>query len=110
MTGIGGNLFEPRNPWAFVTKGCAADEKTGTSESGRFGGARNPDGGRLESGSIWPAVVGHAAWNAVILGAFDGSTRPRRAGLWAGESGILVALTSAALVAWIVRGRLRTMP
>lgn len=44
---------------------------------------------RLESGSVWPAILMHAAWNSIIQGAFDGSTRG--SSLFVGESGILVA-------------------
>jgi CAAX protease family protein len=58
---------------------------------------------RLESGSIWPAIVGHSAWNATIQGVFDFSTVPDPAALWVGESGILVALTSTALSWPLVR-------
>lgn len=46
---------------------------------------------RLATGSIWPAVVLHAAWNSIIQGAFDRSTTAEDALLWTGESGILVA-------------------
>ena len=47
---------------------------------------------RLETGSIWPAIVLHAAWNSVIVGAFDSATTGAGAALWVGESGILTAL------------------
>lgn len=47
---------------------------------------------RLETGSIWPAIVLHAAWNSVIQGPFDGATTGSGAMLWTGESGILTAL------------------
>ena len=43
---------------------------------------------RLETGSIWPAIVLHAAWNAVIVGAFDSATTGAGAALWVGDSGI----------------------
>jgi membrane protease YdiL (CAAX protease family) len=50
---------------------------------------------RLESGSIWPAVLLHSTWNAVIQGTFDRFTRGGDPGhattLWTGESGPLVA-------------------
>lgn len=60
---------------------------------------------RLASGSVWPAIVGHAAWNATIQGLFDFSTVRTPAALWVGESGIIVAFTSA-VVAWLlVRGK-----
>lgn len=53
---------------------------------------------RLASGSVWPAVVFHAAWNSVIQGTFDGFTKggdsARTDNVWIGESGILVAAAS----------------
>jgi membrane protease YdiL (CAAX protease family) len=48
---------------------------------------------RLQTGSIWPAIAVHAAWNAVIVGAFDSVTTGAGAALWVGESGVLTALT-----------------
>jgi len=55
---------------------------------------------RLESGSIWPAIVLHGVWNNVIQGPFDQSTSGPAALLWTGESGILtvLALVAAALI------------
>lgn len=52
---------------------------------------------RLTTGSVWPAVVLHGVWNAVIQGAFDVSTTAPS--IWVGEAGILVAAASLA-VAW----------
>jgi membrane protease YdiL (CAAX protease family) len=52
---------------------------------------------RLSSGSIWPCIWAHGAWNAVIQGAFDRSTSDR--GVWVGESGVL---TSAMLILFAV--------
>jgi membrane protease YdiL (CAAX protease family) len=53
---------------------------------------------RLRSGSVWPAVLFHSAWNAVIQGAFDVFTRGGGAStttsIWIGESGILVVVAS----------------
>jgi membrane protease YdiL (CAAX protease family) len=48
---------------------------------------------RLESGSVWPAVVMHAAWNSVIQDLFDRSTEAAGWSMWTGESGVLVAVT-----------------
>jgi uncharacterized protein len=48
---------------------------------------------RLETGSVWPAIALHAAWNAIIQAAFDPASTGAGAELWIGESGILVALT-----------------
>lgn len=47
---------------------------------------------RLASGSVWPAVVAHGAWNVVIQGVFDASTQGARAPIWVGESGVLTAI------------------
>lgn len=58
---------------------------------------------RLESGSVWPAVLLHASWNATIQGVFDASTKG--GALWVGESGILVAMANLFLVRLLVRGR-----
>jgi uncharacterized protein len=58
---------------------------------------------RLETGSIWPAIVLHAAWNSIIQGPFDGNTTGTGATLWVGESGILTAL--ALVVAAFVLSR-----
>ena len=58
---------------------------------------------RLTTGSIWPAIVAHGAWNAIIQGAFDASTTG--VSIWVGESGILILLVGFALVSLIVRGR-----
>ena len=63
---------------------------------------------RIESGSVWPAVLLHSAWNALIQGTFDTFTAGGDAGhgsaLWTGESGILVAVTTA-LFAWFLARR-----
>lgn len=55
---------------------------------------------RLSTGSIWPAILLHASWNAVIQDAFDVVTKGENAYLWTGESGILVTLIMF-LAAWI---------
>ena len=57
---------------------------------------------RLESGSVWPAIVVHAAWNAIIQGVFGASTQGKS--VWVGESGILVVLVNLVVVAMLVRG------
>lgn len=62
---------------------------------------------RLSTGSVWPAALFHAAWNAVIQGPFDGFTRgggaSRSTSIWIGEGGILVALVCLALAVLVVR-------
>jgi uncharacterized protein len=62
---------------------------------------------RLFSGSVWPAVVAHAAWNSIIQGVFDastvGSSAAQAKSVWIGESGLLVAATSAAIALLILQ-------
>ena len=58
---------------------------------------------RLATGSIWPVIVLHGAWNSTIQGVFDVSTSGERATLWVGESGILVMLTIIVVVALLAR-------
>ncbi len=60
---------------------------------------------RLETGSIWPAITLHAAWNSIIQTAFDPASPGPDAALWIGESGILVALTMIAAAVVFARGR-----
>ena len=60
---------------------------------------------RLETGSVWPAIVLHAAWNRIIQGPFDGATTGIGATLWVGESGILTALTLVLAAVIFSRGR-----
>ena len=59
---------------------------------------------RLETGSIWPAIALHGAWNSIIQGAFD-PVMGTSAGatLWVGEAGILTTL--ALVVAAIIFSR-----
>lgn len=62
---------------------------------------------RLSTGSLWPAAFAHAAWNSIIQGVFDASTVAapggRAASIWTGESGLLVAATSAVVVLVFLR-------
>ena len=60
---------------------------------------------RLETGSVWPAIVLHGAWNRIIQGPFDGATTGAGATLWVGESGILTALTLVLAAVIFSRGR-----
>lgn len=55
---------------------------------------------RLETGSIWPVIALHAAWNSIIQNAFDPATTGAGATWWVGESGILtlIALVVAAVI------------
>ena len=60
---------------------------------------------RLETGSVWPAIVVHAAWNSIIVGAFDLATTGAGAALWVGESGVLTAFTLVVAAFLFSRGR-----
>lgn len=53
---------------------------------------------RLSSGSVWPAAVGHAVWNAAVQGALDKATTGEHAWLWVGEQGLLLVAANLALV------------
>jgi membrane protease YdiL (CAAX protease family) len=56
---------------------------------------------RLASGSVWPAVMLHAAWNADTQGVFDRFTRGGER--WLGEGGLLVAAVSVAAAVAVSR-------
>ena len=67
---------------------------------------------RLETGSVWPAITLHSAWNAIIQTAFDPASHGGGAELWIGESGILIAFTMivAAVVFSCGRWTIRRTP
>jgi membrane protease YdiL (CAAX protease family) len=48
---------------------------------------------RLGTGSVWPCITAHAAWNAIINGAFTPATQNATENIWIGETGILVVVT-----------------
>jgi membrane protease YdiL (CAAX protease family) len=57
---------------------------------------------RLRSGSVWPAVIFHGAWNAIIQGTFDRATVGVSNAV--GESGWLTMVVTF-IVAWfVIRG------
>ena len=60
---------------------------------------------RLETGSIWPAIALHGAWNSIIQGAFD-PVMGTGAGamLWVGEAGILTTLALVVVAIIFSRG------
>ena len=60
---------------------------------------------RLETGSVWPAIFAHSAWNSIIQGPFDGATKgPNAAALWTGESGILTVVVLVVVAVIVSRG------
>lgn len=71
---------------------------------------------RLDSGSVWPAVMFHAAWNSIIQGFFDrltvGGGASHTQSVWIGESGLLVVSVSWVFVLVLRRsvGSLRQFP
>jgi hypothetical protein len=58
---------------------------------------------RLQSGSLWPAVLLHGAWNAIIEGTFDRATVGTP--LAVGESGWITMIVSVGVVLFMTRGR-----
>ena len=59
---------------------------------------------RLETGSIWPVIFAHSAWNSIIEGPFDGATKGANAALWTGESGILTVIVLVVVAVLVSRG------
>jgi membrane protease YdiL (CAAX protease family) len=55
---------------------------------------------RLETGSVWPAIVLHGAWNSIFQTAFVPATTGAGTVWWVGESGILtlIALVVGAII------------
>ena len=56
---------------------------------------------RLGTGSVWPCVLAHAAWNSVINGGYTLATHNAPENIWVGETGIVVAGTLV-LAAWVL--------
>ena len=48
---------------------------------------------RISTGSVWPCILLHAAWNSMINGGFTFATQKATANFWIGEQGVLVAVT-----------------
>lgn len=68
---------------------------------------------RLETGSIWPVIVAHSAWNSVIQGPFDEAATGAGAELWTGESGIFTVLVLVVVAVLVSRGTwtyIRSLP
>ncbi|MED1569519.1 CPBP family intramembrane glutamic endopeptidase [Bacillus paramycoides] len=47
---------------------------------------------RLITGSIWPSVIIHTTWNAIIQGPFDRASTGYQTEIWIGESGLITAI------------------
>jgi uncharacterized protein len=68
---------------------------------------------RLETGSIWPVIFFHSAWNSIIQGPFDGASTGANAALWTGESGILTVIVLVVVTVIVSRGTwtyIRSLP
>ncbi|GCE23479.1 CPBP family intramembrane glutamic endopeptidase [Dictyobacter kobayashii] len=59
---------------------------------------------RLQTGSLWPSVVLHAAWNSFIVEIFNSLNRDGDTSHWTSESGILVAALMVVLAWLFLRG------
>jgi membrane protease YdiL (CAAX protease family) len=67
---------------------------------------------RLATGSIWPPITLHAAWNSIIQAAFDAARSGRDsaslhddASWWVGESGVLTVTAMIIAAVVVSRGR-----
>jgi membrane protease YdiL (CAAX protease family) len=60
---------------------------------------------RLETGSVWPAVALHVAWNVTIQAGFQPLAAGASSQVWVGESGILTALVLIIVAVIYSRGR-----
>ncbi|PFA62265.1 CPBP family intramembrane glutamic endopeptidase [Bacillus sp. AFS015896] len=47
---------------------------------------------RLITGSVWPSVIIHTTWNAIIQGPFARASTGHQNGIWIGESGLITAI------------------
>lgn len=59
---------------------------------------------RLQTGSIWPSVVLHAAWNSFIVEIFNSLNRDGDTSHWTGESGMLVAALMIVFAWFFLKG------
>jgi membrane protease YdiL (CAAX protease family) len=60
---------------------------------------------RLETGSVWPAVALHVAWNAAMQAGFQPLATGASSQLWVGESGVITALVLVVAAVVYSRGR-----
>jgi CAAX protease family protein len=60
---------------------------------------------RLETGSVWPAIALHLAWNVAIQAGFQPLAAGASSQLWVGESGVLTALALVVAAVIYSRGR-----
>jgi membrane protease YdiL (CAAX protease family) len=60
---------------------------------------------RLETGSVWPAVALHAAWNVAMQAGFQPLAAGASSQLWVGESGVITVLVVVLAAAIYSRGK-----
>ena len=60
---------------------------------------------KARTGSLWPAILGHSAWNVVIQHPFDGHTIGNAASIWVGDSGLLTSGMCLVVVFLLLGGR-----
>ncbi|HLZ61377.1 MAG TPA: CPBP family intramembrane glutamic endopeptidase [Ktedonosporobacter sp.] len=58
---------------------------------------------RLRTGSIWPCLIAHAAWNAITQVGFNTAFVGPMSRIWIGESGIIEMLVLIVIVVAILR-------
>lgn len=59
---------------------------------------------RLATGSVWPCMLLHASWNAVIQGTFDLSVTGAMRAFWVGEAGLIVGVVLVVIALVFSRG------
>lgn len=60
---------------------------------------------RLETGSVWPAIALHVAWNVAMQAGFQPLAAGASSQVWVGESGILTAVALILTAVVYSRGR-----
>lgn len=60
---------------------------------------------RLETGSVWPAITLHVAWNVVIQAGFQPLAAGASSQVWVGENGVITALVLVVAAVIYSRGR-----
>ncbi|MBJ8115666.1 MULTISPECIES: CPBP family intramembrane glutamic endopeptidase [Bacillus] len=59
---------------------------------------------RLITGSVWPSVIIHTTWNAIIQGPFARASTGHQSEIWIGESGLITAIIN--LITAIILSRI----
>jgi membrane protease YdiL (CAAX protease family) len=60
---------------------------------------------RLETGSVWPAVALHTAWNVAMQAGFQPLAEGASSQVWVGESGVITALVLVVAAVIYSRGK-----